>query len=246
VLLKLWGNEELGGLLKFGAPLAAILVVDKLFKFDALMALLTPVILIGGMASGLFTPTEAAVAAVFWALFLGFVWYRTLNLRMLLKISMDTIETTATVLFIVAAASIFAWVLTTTQVTEAVAQWVLSISSEPWVFLLLANLFLLFVGCFMETIAAITILVPVFMPILAKLGIDPIHFGLIMVLNLMIGLITPPVGIVIFVLSKISGLSFERTVVAIVPWMIPLLVTLALITYVPDLVMWLPGILYPD
>jgi TRAP-type C4-dicarboxylate transport system permease large subunit len=246
VLLKLWGNEELGGLLKFGAPLAAILVVDKLFKFDALMALLTPVILIGGMASGLFTPTEAAVAAVFWALFLGFVWYRTLNLRMLLKISMDTIETTATVLFIVAAASIFAWVLTTTQVTEAVAQWVLSISSEPWVFLLLANLFLLFVGCFMETIAAITILVPVFMPILAKLGIDPIHFGLIMVLNLMIGLITPPVGIVIFVLSKISGLSFERTVVAIAPWIIPLLVTLALITYVPDLVMWLPGILYPD
>ena len=246
VLFKLWSDQELGGLLKFGAPLAAILVIDKLFRFDALMALLTPVILIGGMASGLFTPTEAAVAAVFWALFLGFAWYRTLNWRMLIKISMDTIETTATVLFIVAAASIFAWVLTTTQVTEGVAQWVLSISSEPWVFLLLANGFLLFVGCFMETIAAITILVPVFMPILAQLGIDPIHFGLIMVLNLMIGLITPPVGIVIFVLSKISELSFEKTVAAIMPWMVPLLATLALITYVPDLVMWLPGILYPD
>jgi len=246
VLFKLWGNEELGGLMKFGLPLAAILVVDKLFRFEALMALLTPVILIGGMASGLFTPTEAAVAAVFWALFLGFVWYRTLNWRMLVKISLDTIETTATVLFIVAAASIFAWVLTTTQVTEAVAQWVLSISSSPWVFLLLANGFLLFVGCFMETIAAITILVPVFMPILAQLGIDPIHFGLIMVLNLMIGLITPPVGIVIFVLSKISELSFEKTVAAILPWMIPLIGTLALITYLPDLVLWLPGILYPD
>jgi tripartite ATP-independent transporter DctM subunit len=232
--------------MKFGLPLAVILVIDKLFKFEALMALLTPVILIGGMASGLFTPTEAAVAAVFWALFLGFVWYRTLNLRMLLKISMDTIETTATVLFIVASASIFAWVLTTTHVTEAVAQWVLSISSSPWVFLLLANGFLLFVGCFMETIAAITILVPVFMPILTQLGIDPIHFGLIMVLNLMIGLITPPVGIVIFVLAKISELSFERTVVAILPWILPLLATLALITYVPDLVLWLPGILYPD
>jgi TRAP-type C4-dicarboxylate transport system permease large subunit len=246
VLLQLWGNEELGGFMKFGLPLAALLVVDKLFKFDALMALMTPVILIGGMASGLFTPTEAAVAAVFWALFLGFVWYRTLNWRMLLKISMDTIETTATVLFIVAAASIFAWVLTTTQVTEAVAQWVLSISSEPWVFLLLANVFLLFVGCFMETIAAITILVPVFMPILAQLGIDPIHFGLIMVLNLMIGLITPPVGIVIFVLSKISELSFEKTVAAILPWMIPLITTLLLITYIPELVLWLPGILYPE
>jgi TRAP-type C4-dicarboxylate transport system permease large subunit len=246
VLYFLWGNEELGGLVKFGVPLAAVLVADKLFRFEAFMALLTPVILIGGMASGLFTPTEAAVAAVAWALFLGFVWYRTLNLRMLVKISMDTIETTATVLFIVASASIFAWVLTTTQVTEAIAQWVLSISSSPWVFLLLANGFLLFVGCFMETIAAITILVPVFMPILAQLGIDPIHFGLIMVLNLMIGLITPPVGIVIFVLAKISELSFERTVVAILPWILPLLATLALITYVPELVLWLPGILYPD
>ena len=244
-LFRLWGDQELGGLFKFGLPLAAVLVVDRWMKFRAFMALLTPVILIGGMASGLFTPTEAAVAAVAWALFLGFVWYRTLNWRMLVKISMDTIETTATVLFIVAAASIFAWVLTTTQVTEASAHWVLSISSEPWVFLLLANLFLLFVGCFMETIAAITILVPVFSPIIAKLGIDPIHFGLVMVLNLMIGLLTPPVGMVLFVLAKVSKLSFERTVVAIAPWMLPLFATLILITFVPEVVLWLPRLLYP-
>ena len=244
-LFRLWGDQELGGLFKFGLPLAAVLVVDRWMKFRAFMALLTPVILIGGMASGLFTPTEAAVAAVAWALFLGFVWYRTLNWRMLVKISMDTIETTATVVFIVAAASIFAWVLTTTQVTEAIAHWVLSISSEPWVFLLLANLFLLFVGCFMETIAAITILVPVFSPIIAKLGIDPIHFGLVMVLNLMIGLLTPPVGMVLFVLAKVSKLSFERTVVAIAPWMLPLFATLILITFVPEVVLWLPRLLYP-
>ena len=244
-LFRLWGDQELGGLFKFGLPLAAVLVVDRWMKFRAFMALLTPVILIGGMASGLFTPTEAAVAAVAWALFLGFVWYRTLNWRMLVKISMDTIETTATVLFIVAAASIFAWVLTTTQVTEAIAHWVLSISSEPWVFLLLANLFLLFVGCFMETIAAITILVPVFSPIIAKLGIDPVHFGLVMVLNLMIGLLTPPVGMVLFVLAKVSKLSFERTVVAIAPWMLPLFATLILITFVPEVVLWLPRLLYP-
>nr|HPU52751.1 TRAP transporter large permease subunit [Burkholderiaceae bacterium] len=165
--------------------------------------------------------------------------------RMLVKLSMETIETTATVLFIVASASIFAWVLTTTQATEAVGAWVLSISSNPLVFLALANVFLLFVGCFMETIAAITILVPVFMPIIAKLGIDPIHFGLILVLNLMIGLLTPPVGMVLFVLQKVSGLSFERTVAAVAPWMIPLLATLALITYVPQLVLWLPRLLYP-
>ncbi len=245
VLFKLWGDQDLGGLYKFGIPLAVVLVADRLLGFKAFMALLTPVILIGGMASGLFTPTEAAVAAVAWALFLGFVWYRTLSAKMLVKISMDTIETTATVLFIVAAASIFAWVLTTTQVTEAIAQWVLSISSEPWVFLLLVNLFLLFVGCFMETIAAITILVPVFMPIVAKLGIDPIHFGLIMVLNLMIGLLTPPVGMVLFVLAKVSKLSFERTVAAIVPWTLPLLATLLLITFVPQVVLWLPRLLYP-
>ena len=244
-LFHLWGNQELGGLFKFGLPLAAVLIADRWLKFRAFMALLTPVILIGGMASGLFTPTEAAVAAVAWALFLGFVWYRTLNWRMLVKISMDTIETTATVLFIVAAASIFAWVLTTTQVTEAIAAWVLSISSEPWVFLVLANLFLLFVGCFMETIAAITILVPVFTPIIAKLGIDPIHFGLVMVLNLMIGLLTPPVGMVLFVLAKVSKLSFERTVVAIAPWMLPLFATLVLITFVPQIVLWLPRLLYP-
>ena len=245
VLFTLWKDESLGGLVKFGLPLVVVLVVDKLMKFEAFMALLTPVILIGGMASGLFTPTEAAVAAVAWALFLGFVWYRTLSWRMLVKISMETIETTATVLFIVASASIFAWVLTTTQATEAVGAWVLSISSNPAVFLLLANVFLLFVGCFMETIAAITILVPVFMPIIAKLGIDPIHFGLVLVLNLMIGLLTPPVGMVLFVLQKVSGLSFERTVAAVAPWMIPLLVTLGLITYVPQLVLWLPRLLYP-
>jgi TRAP-type C4-dicarboxylate transport system permease large subunit len=245
VLYVLWGNDELGGLYKFGLPLLAVLAIDRLLKFEAYMALMTPVILIGGMASGLFTPTEAAVAAVAWALFLGFVWYRTLTFRMLVKISMETIETTAAVLFIVAAASIFAWVLTTTQVTEAIAQWVLSITDDKWVFLLLVNVFLLFVGCFMETIAAITILVPVLLPIAIKLGIDPVHFGLVMVLNLMMGLLTPPVGMVLFVLAKVSRLGFEETVKAVLPWMVPLFATLIIITFVPDLVLWLPRLLYP-
>src|SRR5512145_2648262 len=245
VLYFLWSHEGLPGWIRFGALLVGTMAADKLFRFEAYMALLTPVILIGGMATGLFTPTEAAVAAVAWALFLGFVWYRTLDWQMFVKISMDTIETTAVVLFIVASASIFAWVLTTTQVTEAIGAWVLSISDNPWVFLLLANVFLLFVGCFMETIAAITILVPVFMPIVAKLGIDPVHFGLVMILNLMIGLLTPPVGMVLFILQKVAKISFEATVKAVLPWLWPLLVTLALITYVPQLVLWLPGIMYP-
>jgi TRAP-type C4-dicarboxylate transport system permease large subunit len=243
-LFVLWGDDDLGGLYKFGIPLLVVLAVDRLMKFEAFMALMTPVILIGGMASGLFTPTEAAVAAVFWALFLGFVWYRTLNWRMLVKISMDTIETTATVLFIVAAASLFGWVLTTTQITEQVASAVLGLTTSPWIFLLLANGFLLFVGCFMETIAAITILVPVFMPILARLDIDPVHFGLILTLNLMIGLLTPPVGMVLYVLQKVARISFEQTVAAVLPWFIPLLVALALITYVPQLTLWLPNLLF--
>jgi tripartite ATP-independent transporter DctM subunit len=246
-LYFLWSAdpEKLSGWVRFGLPLVAFLVADKVFRFEAFMALLTPVILIGGMASGLFTPTEAAVAAVAWALFLGFVWYRTLTWRMLVKVSMETIETTAVVLFIVASASIFAWVLTTTRVTDAIGAWVLSISDNPLVFLLLANVFLLFVGCFLETIAAITILVPVFMPIIAKLGIDPVHFGLVMVLNLMIGLLTPPVGMVLFVLQKVARISFEATVKAVLPWLAPLLVTLAIITYVPQTVLWLPSIFYP-
>ena len=246
-LYFLWSAEaeSMGGFVRFGVPLIAVCVADRVFRFDAFMALLTPVILIGGMASGLFTPTEAAVAAVAWALFLGFVWYRTLSWRMFVKVSMDTIETTAVVLFIVASASIFAWVLTTTRVTDAIGAWVLSISDNPFVFLLLANLFLLFVGCFMETIAAITILVPVFMPIIAKLGIDPVHFGLVMVLNLMIGLLTPPVGMVLFVLQKVARISFEATVKAILPWMLPLLVTLAIVTYWPSGVLWLPSVLFP-
>jgi TRAP-type C4-dicarboxylate transport system permease large subunit len=243
-LYRLWSADDLPGWLRFAVPLVAVLVVDRVLRFEAYMALLTPVILIGGMATGLFTPTEAAVAAVAWALFLGLVWYRTLTLRMLVKISMDTIETTAAVLFIVASASIFAWVLTTTGVTEQVASTVLTISDSPLVFLLLTNVFLLFVGCFMETIAAITILVPVFMPIVAKLGIDPVHFGLVIVLNLMIGLLTPPVGMVLFILQKVARLSFEGTVRAVLPWLVPLLITLVVITYVPQVVLWLPAVLY--
>ena len=153
---------------------------------------------------------------------------------------MDTIETTAAVLFIVAAASIFGWLLTVTRVTDAVAEWVLAFTSNPNMFLLLANLLLLFVGCFLEPTAAITLLVPILMPICLKLGIDPVHFGLIMVLNLMIGLLHPPMGTVLFVLSRVAKLSFERTTIAILPWLVPLLGTLLLCTYVPEIVLWLP------
>ncbi len=223
-----------------GISFGVLLALDWAFKFSAVMALMAPVILIGGMTMGWFTPTEAAVAAVVWALFLGLVRYRSLSWRMLVKASMDTIETTSTVLLIVAAASIFSWLLTVTHVAEAIGNAVLSLTDKAWVFLLLANLLMLFVGCFLETTAAILILVPILMPIVLKLGIDPVHFGLIMVLNLMIGLLHPPLGMVLFVLARVAKLSVERTTIAIIPWLIPLLISLVLITYVPAITLWLP------
>src|SRR5262249_14681375 len=228
----------------FGLCIAGLLLADLKWRFDAVLPIMTPVLLIGGMTTGVFTPTEGAIAACVWALFLGLLWYRTLTWKMLVKVSMDTIETTSTVLFIVAAASIFGWLLTATKVTDAVTAWVLSFTHSAWVFLLLANLLMLFVGCFLEPTAAITILVPVLMPVVQQLGIDPVHFGLIMVLNLMIGLLHPPMGMVLFVLARVAQMSFERTTIAILPWLVPLLLSLVLITYIPAISLWLPHLFY--
>jgi tripartite ATP-independent transporter DctM subunit len=223
-----------------GGAFVLLLALDWYFNFSAVMALMAPVILIGGMTMGWFTPTEAAMAAVIWALFLGLVRYRSMSFKTLAKASFDTIETTASVLFIVTAASIFAWLLTTTQAAQMLADWILSVTQNKWVFLLLANVLILFVGCFIDTIAAITILVPILLPIVLKLHIDPIHFGLIMTLNLMVGLLHPPLGMVLFVLARISKMSVERTTMAIVPWLAPLLLALAAITYIPQITLWLP------
>jgi len=220
--------------------LILLLAADRWFRFNAVLPIMTPVLLIGGMTSGVFTATEGAIAACVWSLFLGVVWFHTLSWKMLIKVSMDTIETTATVLFIVAAASIFGWMLTVTKTTELIAGWVLGFTQDPQVFLLLANGLMLFVGCFLEPVAAITILVPVLLPIVKTLGIDPVHFGLIMVLNLMIGLLHPPMGLVLYVLARVAKLSIERTTMAILPWLVPLLVGLALVTYLPMISLWLP------
>ena len=225
------------------AGLVILFAADWKFRFQAVLPIMTPVLLIGGMSTGVFTATEGAIAACVWSLFLGVVWYRTMKLKKLVKVSMDTIETTAAVLFIVAAASIFGWMLTATRATEMIAGWVLSVTSTPWGFLLLANLLMLFVGCFLEPTAAITILVPILLPIVHKLGIDPVHFGLVMVLNLMIGLLHPPMGLVLFVLARVAKLSVERTTMAILPWLVPLLISLAIVTYIPSISLWLPNAL---
>ncbi len=220
--------------------LVVLVALDWYFDFHAVMALMTPVLLIGGMTMGWFTPTEAAVAAVIWSLFLGLVRYRTMTFRALAKASFDTIETTASVLFIVTAASIFAWLLTVSQAAQLFSDFMFALTDNWWTFLILVNILLLIIGAFLDTIAAISILVPILLPIAARYGIDPVHLGLIITLNLMIGLLTPPVGMVLFVLSRISKLSVERTTMAILPWMIPLFAALLLITFIPALTLWLP------
>lgn len=221
----------------------SIVALWQTFK-RAFLPLLTPIILVGGMTTGVFTPTEAAIAATVYAIFLGMAVYRTLSLKKLIKVSMETAETTALILLIVAGASIFGYLITLTKVTDNVSALVLSITTTPWIVLLLVNIFLLIVGCFMETIAAITILVPVLLPLMDKIGVDPVHFGLIMVLNLMIGLLTPPVGMVLYILARVANISFERATKACLPFLIPLLVSLALVTYWPSMVMFLPNLFY--
>jgi tripartite ATP-independent transporter DctM subunit len=210
----------------------------------AIPALMTPFLIIGGMSFGWFTPTEAAVAACAWAIVLGVVIDRTIDVKRFVRVSFDTLETTAVVLFIVGASSIFGWILTQTRTTELIADTLLSVSDNPLMVLIMINIILLIVGCFLETIAAITILVPVFLPIMEKLGIDPVHFGVMMVLNLMIGLLTPPVGMVLFVLARVAKMPFEDVVKACAPFLIPLLLVLALVTFFPSITLFLPTLLY--
>ncbi len=209
-----------------------------------ILPLLTPVLIIGGMRAGLFTPTEGAICAVAWALLLGVVVYRTLGLRAIAKVSFETVEITATILLIVAASEAFGWMLTTTRASEQVVGWVLAITEQKWLILLLANIFLLIVGLAIEPLPAILILTPIMLPVMETIGVDPVHFGLIMVLNLCIGLLTPPVGIVVFILARVGGISFEDAAKGVLPFMVPLVGVLLLCTYVPGVVMWLPSLWY--
>ncbi len=205
---------------------------------------MTPVIIIGGIMFGVVTPTEAAIAAVVYSLFLGLVVYRTLDWKKLMRVSMDTVETTASVMLIVAASSVFAWILTANQAAPKFSHAMLTITDNPVALMLIITVIVLVIGCFMETIAAITILTPVLLPVAVGLGVDPVHFGIIMILNLMIGLLTPPVGMVLYVLSKVAKVPFERCVTATAPFLVPLVVVLLLLTFVPELTMWLPTHLY--
>jgi tripartite ATP-independent transporter DctM subunit len=208
---------------------------------DAFFALLAPVILLGGMFSGLFTPTEAAAVADLYALFLGFVVYRTLKVKDLAPILINTAETTGIVAVLVMAAAALGWCMSISRIPQTLAPMMVAAIHSPVAFLLVSNLLMLIVGFFMEALAAMLILIPILVPAAISFGIDPVQFGLIMIINLILGTIHPPIGVVLFVMARIAEISFEAISRAILPWLVPLLVVLLAITLWPPLTLWLPA-----
>ena len=209
----------------------------------AFPALLAPLILIGGLVSGLFGPTEVAAITVLYALVLGLLVYRELTWAKVVAAARETVHSSASVLFIVASAALFAWVLTIDQVPTMVSDAMLGLTKNPWLLLVVVNVILLVVGMFMESIAAILILAPIFTPALAAAGVDPVHLAVVVVLNLMIGLLTPPVGMSLYMVSSVAGLPVERVISAAVPWIVCLLLSLAAVTFVPAASTWLPSLM---
>jgi tripartite ATP-independent transporter DctM subunit len=221
---------------------AAFSVKEAVFSFvDGFLPLLTPVIILGGILGGVFSPTEAAIVASTWALVLGMLVYREIKFRDLIPVVMDTIKTTSMVVYIISAAAIFGWLLGREQVPQSVAQLLFSISKDPNVILLIIIIFLLIIGCVMETTAALILLTPILVPPVIQLGIDPVHFGLVMVLALMIGLLTPPVGVVLYITSSIAKISFEEMSRVTAPYLIPLVIVLLISAFIPAVTMTLPN-----
>ena len=212
--------------------------------WKALPGLFMPVLVLGGIYGGIFTPTEAAAVAVVYALVVGVFVYRDLSFRDIPKVFVRSAVTMAMVLFIITTAMLFAFILTTEGIPAAIAQFIIEHAVSPWLFLLFVNILLYFVGDFMEPSSAILILAPLFLPIVKKLGIDPIHFGIVMTVNMEIGMITPPVGLNLFVASGISGMSLMDVFRGAAPFMIIMLIGLVIITYVPIISLWFPKLIY--
>lgn len=206
----------------------------------ALPVLFTPVIILGGILGGVFTPTEAAAAAVMYIIFLG-LCYRSLSWKAFTNVLLQTSATTGSILIIVAAAGLFGWIIAREQGPQMVAESLLRLTDNPYVFLLLINVFLLVVGMLLEPTAALLICVPVLLPVADHFKIDPLHLGVVMILNLVIGLITPPVGLVLYVLSSVTGARMPVVIRGMVPFLLPLLITLLLVTFVPAISLWLPA-----
>lgn len=217
-------------------------VVFKAFM-DAVWAVLMTVIILFGILGGFFTPTEASVVAVIYAVIVGLFIYKELKLRDIPKVIVESLVTTAAVMILVGFANLFAWILASEQIPQMIASGILALSDNPVIIILLLNLLLLFVGSFMETIAALVILFPVLLPVAVGIGMDPIHFGVMAVLNLMIGLTTPPVGVCLFVASGIAKLSIVQTTKAIIPFLFVSIVILLLVAFIPPLTLFLPSLM---
>jgi tripartite ATP-independent transporter DctM subunit len=210
----------------------------------AFPALLAPIILIGGLISGLFGPTEVAAITALYGAFLGRFVYRKLDWANLIEAARKTVLATASVLFIVGCAAIFAWVFTIEQVPVRVSELLLSVSANPLVLLAIVNIALLVIGMVMESIAAILILAPILAPALAMVGVDPIQLGIVVVLNLMIGLLTPPVGMSLYMVAVVADMPVERVLRGSLPFLIPLLLSLVVVTMVPAITTWLPSVVF--
>lgn len=214
----------------------------KFFKatVDAFPAIMMPLLVLGGILTGIFTPTEAAAAGVFYSLVIGLLVYRELKLKQLWPILKETGIMSGGIMLIVANASLFSWIIAAEGIPQKVADGIRYLTQNPYMVLFWINLFLLFLGCVMETLAAIIITVPVLLPLVKSLGIDPLHFGVVMVVNLSIGLATPPVGVNLFVASGIAKTSLEKISQSIWLFLVALLIPLALITYIPQISLWVP------
>lgn len=210
---------------------------------DALLALLMPFIIIGGITTGIVTPTEAGVIAVIYGLILGGFVYREIKIKELPHLLGQSMVNTSKILIIIATTGLFAWIVANMGIGEILADFFLSVSSNKWVLLVILNLFFLIWGCFLDPITAMVILVPIFIPLVSQAGIDLIHFGLLVVMNQMIGLITPPVGIILYLTSSIANTKVERVIREMVPFYFALILVLILCTFVPSVVLWLPNLL---
>ena len=209
--------------------------------FYAIPALLLTLLILFGILGSLFTPTEASIVASIYAFFIAAFFYKGLKIRDISPVLLDTIKATAALMALVGMANVFGWVLTSEKIPQAIAAWMLSLTTNPYLMLLFINLLLLFVGTFMETIAALVILFPTLLSVVVPLGVEPVHFGIIVVLNLVIGLTTPPVGVCLFIACNIGQLKVWQITKAILPFLLCNILVLFLITYIPQLSLWLPS-----
>ncbi len=210
----------------------------------ALPALVVPFCMIGGMRSGIFTATEVAAAGALYALILAGFYHRSTNRKEMVGAFRDTALSTGGIMLIVASANVFAWILARERIPQEITEGVLKMGLSPWQLLLFLNILLLLLGMILDTAGMLILVTPVVMPAVVAMGIDPVHFGMVMIVNMMIGLVHPPVGMALFIVSNISGAPIMRIAKECIPFIIGFLFVLALITYIPWLVLWLPDLVY--